>query len=114
MTLCRRVRPEQGKAKRMPLIQHSRAMATIAAVLALSAFGGGPALALSQDAQAIVDRVKATTPDLKPVCKDRNALTLAVTSATMALAEARKITPDKASATAAGREAGRYLYLHCS
>jgi len=89
-------------------------MPAVAGLLVVLALGGGPALALSSDAQAIVEQVRATTPNLKPVCSDRGALTKAVTAATIALAEAKKINSDKASATAAGQEAGRYLYFHCS
>ncbi|MBN9027235.1 MAG: hypothetical protein J0H20_16945 [Rhizobiales bacterium] len=72
-----------------------------------------PAFALSSDAQAIVDRVRATTPNLHPVCSDRGKLTQVVTAATIALAEAKKINGDHTVARAAGQEAGRYLYFHC-
>ncbi len=102
-----------GKAKRMPFFSHHRTMPVAAGLFVGLALGSGPALALSSDAQAIVDRVKATTPDLHPVCSDRGALTKAVTAATIALAEAKKINSDRATARAAGQEAGRYLYLHC-
>jgi hypothetical protein len=98
----------------MPLFSHTRFVPAVAGLLAVLALGSGPALALSSDAQAIVDQVKATTPNLKPVCSDRGALTKAVTAATISLAEGKKINPDKAAATAAGQEAGRYLYFHCS
>jgi len=82
--------------------------------VALGLFGAlAPALALSSDAQAIVDRVKATTPNLHPVCSDRAKLTQVVTAATIALAEAKKINGDHTVARAAGQEAGRYLYFHC-
>jgi hypothetical protein len=98
----------------MSLFSHTRTIPVAAGLFGLVAFGGAPALALSSDAQTIVDQVKASTPNLKPVCSDRGALTKAVTAATMSLAEAKKINPDKAAATAAGEEAGRYLYFHCS
>ena len=81
-------------------------------VVAMGA-GMGTAFALSNDAQAIVDRVKAMTPDLHPVCSDRGKLTQVVTAATIALAEAKKINGDHTVARAAGQEAGRYLYFHC-
>jgi hypothetical protein len=97
----------------MSLFSHTRLMPAAAGLMVAFALGSGPALALSSDAQAIVDQVKATTPNLKPVCSDRGALTKAVTAATISLAEAKKINPDKATATAAGQEAGRYLYFHC-
>ncbi|MCX5496923.1 hypothetical protein OSH11_19620 [Kaistia dalseonensis] len=90
------------------------------AVIALAAASLGlfgtlaPAFALSADAQTIVDQVKASNPDLKPVCSDKGQLTTAVTAAATALASAGKISADEASATAAGKEAGRYLYFHCS
>ncbi|WP_156831054.1 hypothetical protein [Kaistia granuli] len=93
---------------------HSRLVPAAAGVLIATALGVGSALALSADAQTIVDQVKATTPNLKPVCSDRGQLTKAVTAATIALAEAKKINGDHAVARAAGQEAGRYLYLHCS
>lgn len=105
---------EHGKAKRMTLFSHPRIAAAFAGLVAAMALGTGAALALSQDAQAIVDRVRATTPDLKPVCSDRGELTKVVTAATIALAEAKKINGDHAMARAAGQEAGRYLYFHCS
>jgi len=79
----------------------------------MTASGTGVALALSNDAQAIVDKVKASTPNLHPVCSDRGKLTDAVTAATIALAEAKKINGDHTVARAAGEEAGRYLYFHC-
>jgi hypothetical protein len=71
----------------------------------------GPAAALSSDAQLIVDGVKAANPTLKPVCSDRGKLTTAVTAVTTNLAKAGKIAGDP---RAAGQEAGRYLYFHCS
>lgn len=114
MSFRRIVRRFCGKAKSMPLFSHSRIVPAVAGLLAVVLLGSGPARALSPDAQAIVDQVKATTPDLKPVCSDRGALTKAVTAATIALAEAKKINSDRATARAAGQEAGRYLYLHCS
>lgn len=80
---------------------------------ALLVAGLTPALALSEDAQTIVDRLKATIPDLKPVCSDRDKLTAAVTSATIALATAKKINSDREVARKAGTEAGYYLYFHC-
>ncbi|WEK49650.1 MAG: hypothetical protein P0Y66_18375 [Candidatus Kaistia colombiensis] len=85
----------------------------VSLLLAMTAYGAGAAHALSKDAQTIVDRVKATTPNLHPVCSDRGMLTKVVTSATIALAEAKKINGDHAVARAAGQEAGRYLYFHC-
>lgn len=86
------------------------------AVLASVALGmvAAPAFALSADAQTIVNRVRADTPDLKPVCSNRAKLTTAVTNATITLATTKKINPDRSTATAAGQEAGRYLYFHCS
>lgn len=95
-------------------MQNSLRIAQGAAVcfLALAA-GTSAAFALSNDAQAIVDRVKATTPELHPVCSDRGKLTQVVTAATIALAEAKKINGDHTVARAAGQEAGRYLYFHC-
>lgn len=90
-----------------------RGTARLAGGILLVALGGAPALALSADAQTIVDRLKATIPDLKPVCSDRGKLTAAVTSATIALAEAKKINGDHAVARKAGQEAGYYLYFHC-
>ena len=98
----------------MTMFSHIRKVPVAAGLLAILALGSSPALALSSDAQAIVDQVRATTPNLKPVCSDRGALTKAVRAATISLAEAKKINPDKARATAAGQEAGRYLYFHCS
>lgn len=97
----------------MKLIRHY-GIAPALAGAALGLLGAlAPALALSSDAQAIVDRVKATTPNLHPVCSDRGKLTQVVTAATIALAEAKKINGDHAVARAAGQEAGRYLYFHC-
>lgn len=97
----------------MKLIRHY-GIAPALAGTALGLLGAlAPALALSSDAQAIVDRVKATTPNLHPVCSDRGKLTQVVTAATIALAEAKKINGDHAVARAAGQEAGRYLYFHC-
>ena len=90
-----------------------RCKLSVTLLLAITAAGTGVALALSADAQAIVDRVKATTPNLHPVCSDRGKLTEVVTAATIALAEAKKINGDHAVARAAGQEAGRYLYFHC-
>lgn len=92
--------------------RHRAAVALVAALgLLVSA---APAMALSADAQKIIDRVKADTPDLKPVCSDRGKLTTAVTSAVIALATAGQITSDKTQARVIGTEAGRYLYFHCS
>lgn len=90
-----------------------RGLSLPALAAALLVAGLTPALALSQDAQTIVDRLKATIPDLKPVCSDRDKLTAAVTSATIALATAKKINGDHAVARKAGTEAGYYLYFHC-
>lgn len=93
---------------------HHHGVVPALAGVALGLFGAlAPALALSSDAQAIVDRVKATTPNLHPVCSDRGKLTQVVTAATIALAEAKKINGDHTVARAAGQEAGRYLYFHC-
>jgi hypothetical protein len=72
-----------------------------------------PAIALSADAQRIVDRVTATTQKLRPVCSDRAKLTTVVTDVTIALAKAKQIATDPPTARAAGMEAGRYLYFHC-
>ncbi|HWJ74187.1 MAG TPA: hypothetical protein VNX29_13560 [Kaistia sp.] len=89
----------------------------LAGLIGLGVFAGSllpaTAFALSADGQTIVDRLKATIPDLKPVCSDRNKLTAAVTAATIALAEAKKINGDHAIARKAGTEAGYYLYFHC-
>ena len=90
-----------------------RRLSLPALTAALLVAGLTPALALSQDAQTIVDRLKATIPDMKPVCSDRDKLTAAVTSATIALATAKKINGDHAVARKAGTEAGYYLYFHC-
>ncbi|MBN9435118.1 MAG: hypothetical protein J0I45_22015 [Bosea sp.] len=90
-----------------------RRLSIPALAAALLVAGLTPASALSQDAQTIVDRLKATIPDLKPVCSDRDKLTAAVTSATIALATAKKINGDHAVARKAGTEAGYYLYFHC-
>ncbi|BCP54191.1 hypothetical protein K32_28080 [Kaistia sp. 32K] len=98
----------------MSLFVHPRLLTAVFGLTVAMALGTGAALALSNDAQAIVDRVKATTPNLKPVCSDRGQLTKVVTAATIALAEAKKINGDHAVARAAGQEAGRYLYFHCS
>ncbi|MCX5481591.1 hypothetical protein OSH08_21515 [Kaistia geumhonensis] len=89
----------------------SRSIPALAAAVVLA--GIAPAMALSQDAQTIVDRLKTTIPDLKPVCSDRDKLTAAVTSATIALATAKKINGDHDVARKAGTEAGYYLYFHC-
>jgi hypothetical protein len=87
-----------------------------AIALAASAIGlfaaAAPAFALSADAQTIVNKVTADNPNLKPICSDRAQLTTAVTAATEALAGANQINPAQAPAT--GKEAGRYLYFHCS
>ena len=88
-------------------------VAAFAAALIVAGATASPAFALSDDAQSIVDRLKATIPDLKPVCSDRTKLTAAVTAATIALAEAKKINGDHAIARKAGTEAGYYLYFHC-
>ncbi len=90
-----------------------RLSAALAAAMLVAGLGAVPAFALSNDAQAIVDRLKATIPDLKPVCSDRTKLTAAVTAATIALAEAKKINGDHAIARKNGTEAGYYLYFHC-
>ncbi len=85
----------------------------LAAAILVAGLPVAPAFALSPDAQAIVDRLKATVADLKPVCSDRTKLTAAVTAATIALAEAKKINGDHDIARKAGTEAGYYLYFHC-
>lgn len=87
--------------------------ALISVAMLAAALSSAPAFALSSDAQTIVDRLKATIPDMKPVCSDRGKLTAAVTSATIALATAKKINGDHAVARKAGQEAGYYLYFHC-
>lgn len=87
----------------------SARLAALAGIALLCA--AGPAAALSADAQQIVDGVKAANPALKPVCSDRGKLTTAVTAVVTDLAKAGKIAGDP---RAAGQEAGRYLYFHCS
>ena len=69
-----------------------------------------PALALSADAQKIVDQVVATIPDLKPVCSDRKKLRTAVSDATKTLAKGKKLEGEPKPAA---QEAGKYLFTNC-
>ncbi len=101
-----------GHSQKLPARSGLAALA-LAAALLTGGLAATPAFALSADAQAIVNRLQATIPDLKPVCSDRTKLTAAVTAATIALAEAKKINGDHDIARKAGTEAGYYLYFHC-
>jgi hypothetical protein len=78
-----------------------------AATLALAS----PALALSLDAQKIVDLVKKENPVLKPVCSDQDKLRTSVTEATTSLYKQGQISGNPKSA---GQEAGKYLYENCA
>lgn len=79
--------------------------------LTLSVGVAGPVFALSADAQKVLDQVKKNTPNLASICSDRDKLKTAVTSATAALYKEQALSGDP---RAAGQEAGRYLYMHCS
>jgi hypothetical protein len=70
-----------------------------------------PAMALSSDAQKIVDLVKKENPVLKPVCSDQSKLKTAVTEATTSLYEKGQLSGNPKEA---GQEAGKYLYQNCS
>lgn len=94
--------------RRTALVSGGIAMA-VAAMLSTAV----PAFALSADAQTIIKALSVKYPDLKPICSNRDKLKDAVTGAVVMLSAAKKISPDKAAAAAAGQEAGRYLYLHC-